>query len=358
MSFNPTYPHNLNFLPPTVDCKSPVFTDLLLKARTELAELKGYSFSMPNPMLLISPAVIKESIASSNIENINTTIVNVLQNQLFPETEQTQPDKEVLRYRDAIMWGFENLKKVPLSTRLIVGIQNELIPSSRGNYRKTQNQIVNSTTKEVLYTPPEFLKIPDLIGNWEKFVNDERLDNDPLIKCAVAHYQFEAIHPFEDGNGRTGRILMVLGLIQDEIITMPILYISGFINDNRSEYYRLLRGITTHADWSSFIVFMLRGLYEQAKETKDTLFKIMSLYFEFKDNLKKGNKKIYSADLVDALFSYPIITPVKMAKELGLHYTTASRYLSQLVKKGFLKSQIYGKYHLFINDRLIKIMKK
>ena len=357
MSLNPTYPHDLHFLPPAVDSTSPAFVDLLLKARTELAELKGYSFSMPNPMLLISPSVIKESVASSNIENINTTLVDVLQNQLFPEVEQTQPDKEVLRYRDAIMWGFENLEKIPVSTRLIVGIQNKLIPSSHGNYRKTQNQIVNSTTKEVLYTPPEFLKIPDLIGNWEKFVN-QQAGIDPLIKCAIAHYQFEAIHPFEDGNGRTGRILMVLSLIQDEIITLPILYISGFINKNRSEYYRLLRGVTVNGDWTSFILFMLKGFHEQAKETKDTLFKIMKLFFEFKNELKQNHKKIYSADLVEVIFSYPIITPVKMAKELGLHYTTASRHLLQLVKNGFLKEQMYGKYHLFINERLIKIMKK
>ena len=357
MSFNPTYPHSLNLLPPVIDSKNSAFTDLLLKARTELAELKGYSFSMPNPMLLISPAVIKESVASSNIENINTTIIDVLQNQLFPEAEQTQPDKEVLRYRDAVMWGFENLKKIPVSTRLITGVQNKLIPSSHGNYRKTQNQIVNSTTKEVLYTPPEFLKIPDLIGNWEKFVN-QQTDIDPLIKCAVAHCQFEAIHPFEDGNGRTGRILMVLSLIQDGVITLPILYVSGFINNNRGEYYRLLRKVTVEGDWNGFILFMLKAFYVQAAETKAGLFQIMTLYFEFKNNLKKDQKKIYSADLVDVLFSFPIITPVRMARELGLHYTTASRHLLQLAKSGFLKEQMYGKYHLFINERLIKIMKK
>ncbi len=358
MSFNATHPHKLELLPPKIDLKDSAFNELLLKARTELAELKGYSFSMPNPMLLISPAVIKESVASSNIENINTTVADVLQNQLFPELEQTQPDKEVLRYRDAIMWGFENLERNAISTRLILGIEEKLIPESHGNYRKSQNQIVNLTSKEVLYTPPAFMDIPSLMSNWEKFVNDHDSQMDPLIKCALAHYQFEAIHPFEDGNGRTGRILMVLQLIQDGVITLPILYISRFINNNRSEYYKHLNAITSKNDWAAFILFMLRGFHEQAKDTKETLFKIMSLYFEFKNDFKKSYKKIYSADLVDILFSYPIITPVKLAKQLDIHYTTASRYLMQMAKGGLLKEQMLGKYHLFINERLLKIMKK
>ena len=358
MSVNPTYPHHLNMLPPKIDYQNPAFISSIIKARTELAELKGYSFSMPNPMLLISPAIIKESVASSNIENINTTVVDVLQNQLFPEDEQTQPDKEVLRYRDAILWGNEHLKQNPISTRLITGVQKKLIPSTHGEYRKQQNQIVNSSTKEVLYTPPVLSQIPSLMSNWENFVNQLSDDIDPLVRCAIAHYQFEAIHPFEDGNGRTGRILMVLQLIQDKILTLPILYISGYINSNRSEYYRLLREVTSNKNWDQFIIFMLKGFYLQAKDTKENLFKIMTLYFEFKDTLKKEHKKIYSAELVETLFSYPIITPVRLAKELGMHYTTTSRHLWQLAKAGLLKEDKSGKYQLFVNERLLKIMKK
>lgn len=357
MSFTPTYPYQLPLLPPKANLKNPAFTDLIIKARTELAELKGYSFSMPNPMLLISPAIIKESVASSNIENINTTVVDVLQNQLFPEDERTIADKEVLRYRDAVLYGFSNLKKISISTRLILGIEKELLPESRGEYRKQQNQIINSTSKEVLYTPPVASGIPHLIGNWENFVNQED-DIDPLVKCAIAHYQFEAIHPFEDGNGRTGRILMVLHLIQSEILTLPILYISGYINQNRSEYYRYLRMVTTDGNWDDFIVFMLKGFYLQAKDTKEMLFKIMLLLKEFKDTVRKDHKKIYSAELVEMLFSYPIITPVRLAKELNTHYTTTSRHLWQLAKAGLLKADKYGKYQLFINERLLKLMKK
>jgi len=357
MSFNPTYPYQLPLLPPKIDFKKSTFTDLIIKARTELAELKGYSFSMPNPMLLISPAIIRESVASSNIENINTTIADVLQNQLFPEDERTKADKEVLRYRDAVIFGFSQLAKTPISTRIILGIEKELIPESRGEYRKQQNQIMNSSTKEILYTPPIASQIFSLMSNWENFVNGQD-EIDPLVRSAIAHYQFEAIHPFEDGNGRTGRILMVLGLIQSEILTLPILYISGYINQNRSEYYRLLRKVTTDEGWDDFIVFMLKGFYLQAKETKEMLFKVMQLFREFKDNVRRDHKKIYSAELVEMLFSYPIITPVRLAKELNTHYTTTSRHLWQLEKAGLLKADKYGKYQLFINERLLKLMRK
>lgn len=357
MSFHPTYPHQLLELPPAIDTKDPVFLELLIQSRTELGELKGYSFSLPNPLLLLSPAILKESVASSNIENINTTLVDVLQNQLFPETERRAPDKEVLRYRDAVLWGFAHLKEYSLSTRLILGIQQKLIPSSHGQYRKQQNRIANSTNQEALYTPPLPSDLPRLISNWENFVHRNE-EMDPLIRCAIAHYQFEAIHPFDDGNGRTGRILMVLQLINDGVLEWPILYISGYINENRSDYYRALLEVTKTGKWNEFVCFMLKGFHRQARETKNTLLKIMSLFFETKEKLKKEHKKIYSADLVEALFSYPIITPVRLAEVLGAHYTTTSRYLLQLAQSGFLKETKHGKYHLFINDPLIKIMKR
>lgn len=358
MSFNPIYPHNLDFLPPKRGINKEKFSGILLKARSELAELKGYSFSMPNPLLLISPLVLKESVASSNIENINTTLVDVLQNQVFPEQDQKKEDKEVLHYREALMWGFENHKSYGISSRIIMGIQKRLIPNSSGEYRKIQNRIENSLTKEAIYTPPPASQINSLMGNWENFVNDVSDEIDPLIKCAIAHYQFESIHPFVDGNGRTGRIAMVLQLVKEELLSLPILFISGYINSNRNEYYRLLRDVTVNDSWDEFISFMLQGFYLQAKETKETLFKIMSLFNEFKQDLKENHKKIYSADLVEALFSYPIITPVKLGKELGTHYTTASRYLLYLSGVGLLKETKYGKYHLFINEKLMKVMKK
>lgn len=356
MTFDPKVPFNLPPLPPRVNLRNERFVGFLLKTRTELGELNGFSYSLPNPMLLLSPAIIKESVASSNIENINTTVEKVLQMQLFPESEQRKPDKEVLRYREAVYWGYEQLKKLPISTRLVLGIKNKLIPAENNGYRKLQNAISNSATGKILYTPPPASEISRLMNNWEKFIHmDDNIDT--LVKCAIAHYQFEAIHPLTDGNGRTGRILMVLYLIENKLLSLPILYISGYINNNRSEYYRLLRRVSSHDEWNEFIIFLLKGFYSQAKDTKEVLLKLINLLQSSKDEIKQKHKKIYSSDLVEALFAYPIITPVNLGKRLDVNYRTASRYLNELVKGRILRDSRIGKYHLFINKPLLDLLR-
>lgn len=358
MSFDPTYPHRLAPLPPQLAITNRDFGDLLLKARVELAELKGVCGQIPNPLLLIAPVVIRESVASSNIENINTTLADVLQWQLFPEAEQRHPDKEVLRYLEAMNWGFENLEKYALSSRLITGIQSRLIPNGNGNYRHEQNQIANLSSRESLYTPPIASDIPSLIGNLENYVNatDDALD--PLIRAILAHYQFEAIHPFRDGNGRTGRILMVLQLIQSGLLQFPVLYISGYINQHRSEYYQHLMAVTTDGQWHNFIEYMLTGFYERARETREDLKKITVLFDAIKTEIKMDNKKLVRSDLVEAIFTYPVITPTRLASEISVHYTTASRYLLQLAEMGILREAVVGKYHLFANHQLLSILSK
>lgn len=358
MSFNPIYPHELALLPPQINFNDKKLVDLLIKARAELGELKGYSFSLPNPTLLLSPAIIKESLASSEIENINTTVINVLENQLFPVDEQRQPDKEVLRYKDAIFAGSASLKKHRLSTRTILEIQKVLIPDSPEGYRKNQNGIKNSSTKKIIYTPPVAAKIPELMGNLEKLMNGTLDGLDPLVMCAICHYQFEAIHPFSDGNGRTGRILMVLFLVGAGILTDPTLFISGYINSNRNEYYQRLNEVTSKGNWRDYLLFMLQGFYLQAKETKQLLFEIMTTFYELKKYLKTNFKLMYSADLVETLFSYPVITPAKLSSELGIGWDTASKYLNKLAKSDILAEKKVGKYHLFVNKDLVKIIHK
>ena len=358
MSFDPTYPHRLAPLPPQKAIANTDFGDLLIKARVELAELKGACGQIPNPLLLMSPAIIRESVASSNIENINTTLADVLQWQLFPEAEQRLPDKEVLRYHTAMEWGFKNAEKYALSSRLITGIQARLIPDGNGQYRREQNQITNLANRESLYTPPIASDVPSLIGNWENYVNvaDESLD--PLIRVIISHYQFEAIHPFRDGNGRTGRILMVLHLIQCGLLQFPVLYISGYINQQRSDYYRHLLAVTKDQNWHGFIEYMLRGFHVKAMETRDDLKKITDLFDQIKEKIRSGNKKIYGVDLVEAIFTYPVITPTKLASELNMHYTTTSKYLAQLAEMGILTEATVGKRHLFANHKLLKILSK
>ena len=363
MNFDPTLPFDLPLLPPELNFKHEQFVDVMLKTRTELGELNGYSYSLPNPLLLLSPAIIKESVASSNIENINTTMKEALQAQLFPEAEQKRSGKEVLRYRDAIMWGFENLKKIPISTRLILGIQKKLLPDQNPGCRKTQNRIVSSGTGTVVYTPPPANEMSRLLNNWERFVNDEEDGIDPLVKAAIAHYQFEAIHPFGDGNGRTGRILMVLQLIQQKLLSLPILYVSGYINKNRSEYYKLLQAVRTDQGlprqgrgWHDLVFYMLKGFHQQAKETKTTLLKVMELLEKTRGHLKEKHRKIYTAELVEAIFSLPIITPVNLGKKLDVNYRTASRYLAELAQGKVLHESYVGKYHLYANRPLLKLL--
>ena len=356
MSFDPTKPFAISLLPPPLNFKHERFIDIMLKTRTELGELNGYSYSLPNPMLLLSPTVLKESVASSSIENIKTTVERVLQMQLFPEAAQRQPDKEVLRYKEAVYWGFEQLKKLPISTRIILGIHKILLPQDKNSYRTDQNAIKNNTTGEILYTPPAANELSRLMGNLENFLHAED-DIDPLIKCAVAHYQFEAIHPFDDGNGRAGRILMVLYLIEQKLLNLPVLFISGYINKHRTEYYRVLRAVSSDEKWNEFIVYMLKGFYSQAKETKEILLKLIDLLQRSKEMVKTKHKKIYSSDLVEALFAYPISTPVNLGKRLDVNYRTASRYLSELAKGKILQESYIGKYHLFINRPLLDLLK-
>ena len=291
-------------------------------------------------------------------EHINTTIIDVLQNQLFPEGEQREPDKEVLRYREALLMGYREQKKIGISNRLILSIHKELIPNGDQGYRRQQNRITNSSTGEVIYTPPIASSLPSLIGNWEKYVNDKSLSPDPLVSCAVAHYQFEAIHPFSDGNGRTGRILMVLQLVDRGLLRFPILFISGYINKHRSKYYRVLRNVTARGEWDAYLAFMLKGYYEQAKETKELLLKIRELFFEYKKVIKSDFRNIYSADLVELMFSYPVLSPVKLARKLGIHYTTASRHLRSLTERGLLSDLRFRNYHLFVNEKLLAILSR
>lgn len=356
MSFRAANPHDLPVLPPRGNTTNAGLTNLLIKARAELGELKGSSFAMPNPFLFLSPAIIKESLASSEIENVNTTVINVLENQMFPESEQRPPDKEVLRYRSAVMWGYDNLQKYSISTRLVLGIESKLIGNKEAQYRSTQNGIENSRTHQLIYTPPVASSISALMGNLENYMSNPLEDVDPLIRCAISHYQFEAIHPFGDGNGRTGRILMVLQLVNDKVLNYPNLYVSGYINKNKAKYYEVLLGVTTKGDWNGYLEFIIQGFYEQAQETKRFLYKVMNAYHEFKSLLKSKHKNIYSGDLVEALFSYPIITPVKLASELGVYRDTATRYLNALVANKLLTEKKIGRYHMYANADLLRIL--
>lgn len=352
MTFRPDLPFAL---PPAADLETPLLLRAVAAARVELAELKGYSAAMPNPMLLLSPAIIRESVASSEIEDIHTTVESVLQQELFPEAERRDADKEVLRYGEAIRWGAEQLATLPLSSRLIVGIQHRLLPHYGPGYRTTPNQIINSATGQPVFTPPRAADIPALIGNWEQYVNATSPETDPLLRCAVGHYQFEAIHPFGDGNGRTGRILMVLHLVQEQILTQPTLFVSGYINRHRQDYYRLLLGVSAEGKWVDFLLFMLRGFQQQARATKDTLLAVVEQLQAFKQAVKNLPKRV-PLELADHVFARPITTPQQASAATSLHYKTASRYLAQLAEAGLLENKPVKRYQFYLNRPLLEIL--
>lgn len=354
--FDPETPFDLSPLPPGADFRVPEIYEILPDVRASLGELKGYAELLPNPLILLSPAIVKESLASSEIENIHTTLEDVLQQTLFPEVEQRPENKEVLRYREAVLWGFGAMSELPLSRRVIVGVQSKLMPGKHAGIRHVENRIANQTSGQILYTPPTAEKIDGHIANLEKFYHDETLKIDPLIATAISHYQFEAIHPFLDGNGRTGRILIVLELIHRKILNLPVLYISGYINEHRDEYYRLLRGVTADGQWIEFVKFMLLAFHTQAYATKSVLFQILQLHKDMAEELREKHSALARAGVLDSLFSMPIITPVKLAEAIGVHYTTASKYLNELREAGRLGYMESGKYHLYINKRLMEIL--
>lgn len=359
MPYNPAKPFEVPLLPPREELETSAVLKALVDAGREIGELKGYCYTLPNPMLLMSLAITKESVESSRIEDIVTTVESVLEGQGLPESEVKAPDKEVLRYREAMHWGMANLKQYSISTRLILGIHKKLIPGSAG-YRQQQNAIKNQRTGEVVYTPPPATEIDRLLQNWENFVNakDAASPLDPLIRCALAHYQFEAIHPFIDGNGRTGRILLVLQLVQERLLSYPVLYISGFLNKHRDDYYETLSDVTRNGNWEDFILFMLDGFELQARKTKVKLLEVMIIYEKLKEKIRNNHTRMKAEETADHIFSNVVTHPAHLARELGIHHQTASRHLAELSKARLFRDFWAGRKHFYYYPELWDLTEK
>lgn len=357
MAQEPTQPYNLPGLPPKIDPKDltdPKLFQLLIKAHSALAELKGTCRAIQNPYVLLNIPILQESVASSEIEGIHTTVETALEEQVKAAAEQDPASKEALNYREAVNSGFHSLKSYSLSTRTVLAIHEKLMPNGGGQFRVQQNQIAKGS--KVIYTPPAAPQIPQLISNWENYVHAED-GFDQLIKVAICHYQFEAIHPFADGNGRTGRILIVLQLVLANLLELPILYISGYLNRNREDYYRLLSSVTESGNWIEFIYFMLRAISEQAHITQLVIHNIMAERNKLKKRLRTDFSSIYSPDLLDHIFSYPVTYPTHMGEKLGITYQTASKYLTMLEKAGILAKRKSGRHTLYYNINLLACLK-
>lgn len=353
------FKHELSFLPPKVELESKRVLKQLSRSHRALAELKGFSDMIPNKNILINAITINEAKDSSEIENIITT-----HDELFKAMSQSNYQnpaaKEVVSYRTALWHGYDLIKnRGILTTNMIIEIQG-LIEHNKAGIRKSPGTVLlNETTGEVVYTPPTGEKtIREYMTNLDNYINENTDTIDPLVKLAVIHYQFESIHPFYDGNGRTGRIINVLYLVLKELIDSPILYLSRFIIRNKSSYYRLLQEVRIQRNWQEWILFILEGIEQTAEETLVLIKNINNTLEETRQNIKKELPGIYSKELVEMLF-FEFYTKINYIQSgLGISRKTASSYLNELESAGFLTSQKLGKERVFLNRILFDIVKK
>lgn len=355
--FNPLKPYNaLPHLPPKYDFDQVSILKAVNAANKALSRLNALASKLPDSSILISPLLVRESLASSKIENINTTMEEIFQMELLPEKKRTGPAKEVLHYRDAMLHGLTIVRKKGfLTTNDFIAIQKIVEPNKFG-IRKMHVTIQNSATKEVLYTPPEGEKLlRDLLQNIEQYINENGDSTDPLIKMAVFHYQFESIHPFLDGNGRVGRILMILYLVMSGLLDLPVLFLSGYVGKNKSDYYRLLQQ-TRAGEFSDIVTYFLRGVQVQAEEGAERVEKIDKLMKNFRSRIP-ATIKVQHHDLVECLFSRPLITIDFVQEHFKLSARqTASKYLAVLVHAGLLQERKLGKAKIFFSKPFLQLL--
>lgn len=325
------------------------------QARQALAELKGFVQVIPNQNILINAIVLREAKESSAIENIITTHDELYENMAARPSSMDASAKEVLNYREAVYAGCEALRKRQvISASDIVKIQETIVGNNAGIRKLPGTSLVNDATGEIIYTPPQdYDEICLLLDNMCRHLNDE---GDSLWKMAVLHYQFEAIHPFYDGNGRTGRILNILYLMLKKYLDTPILYLSSYIIKTKSAYYSLLQNARKDEAWEKWALYILDGIEETSRLTLEKVKAIKNLLDAALEKTKDRCPKIYSKELVEITFENPYSKIDFLVKKLNINRKTASKYFSELVDNGFLSHRQVGKEKIFINDDLMKIL--
>lgn len=329
------------------------------RAHRHLAELKGKASGIPNPGILIDTLFLQEAKASSEIENIVTTHDELFQTSLFPDSPASPAAKEVAQYRDALHLGYAKLREHDgLLTNNTIVAMFQVLKRTDGDFRRTPGTALkNEASGKLVYIPPQDSnEVTDLMERLERYINvDELCHLDPIVKMAIIHHQFESIHPFPDGNGRIGRIINVLYLTRQQLLDIPILYLSRYITSNKGEYYRLLQSVRETGEWEEWLLFMLRAVAETAIETLDIVEKIRRLMANFKQRLRKDHEKIYSQDLLNTLFRYPYTKIELVQRELGKTRQTAAKYLDELCEAKLLSKHKLGKSNYYINDQLAAI---
>ena len=361
MMFNPLQPYNdLPPLPPKVDLETKSVLKKAISAGRVLAELKGLGESIPNQSMLVNTVILQEAQASSEIENIVTTN-DALFKAATSNTSSVDPvTKEVLRYREALWAGYNALKKRSLlTTNLYVDVVQTIKQNDAGIRNITGTAVADQRSGRVLYTPPEGeALIRQKLKELEDFIHAEN-HVDPLIKLALIHYQFEAIHPFFDGNGRTGRIINILYLVKEGLLDLPVLYLSTYIIEQKSDYYRLLREVTEKGKWEPWILFMLTAIESMAALTSQRIQNIRSLMQETLESAKKKlPSKVYSKELIELIFRQPY-TKGQFLVDTGIaERKTAAEYLKALEDASMLKKQKVGKENLYLNKKLYVLLTK
>jgi Fic family protein len=352
MPFDRAQPFNdLPLLPPAVELESKVVLKQAITANRVLANLRGLAAQIPNQAVLISSIVLQEARLSSEIENIVTTNDELYRADADADGNTDAHTKEVLRYREALYHGFDALKTRPLATNLFIEIAQR-IKQIEFDVLALPGTALKNGRGEVVYTPPVGeAVIRDKLANLEKFIHAED-DLDPLLKMAVMHYQFEAIHPFPDGNGRTGRILNLLFLVDKGLLDIPVLFLSRYIIANKADYYDGLRRVTELQEWENWLLFMLRAVESTAQQTFDQVTRIRNLMEEVRERVQREAPGVYSKDLVEVIFRHPY-TKIQFVVDAGIaKRQTASGYLQALAKLGVLRESKHGREKYYINDAL------
>lgn len=348
----------LQQLPPPIDVETKAILKKAVSAQRFLAELKGISGIIPNQGILINTLALQEARDSSAIENIVTTHDELFREELFPEYAANAAAKEIKRYVSALKTGFDLVRKEKLLTvNHIIAIQAELENSHAGFRKLPGTELKNNQTGETVYLPPQNPdEIVALMDNLERFINDDAvLDADLLVKMAIIHYQFESIHPFYDGNGRTGRIINVLYLVQKQLLDIPVLYLSRYIVQNKNLYYHHLQNVRDAGQWEEWILFMLEGIEITARQTIETIQMIHAALLDYKHRIRSGYR-FYSQDLINNLFFHPYTKIEFLEKALKVSRLTATKYLEILSRDGFLKKEKIWRHNYYINTALFKIL--
>jgi Fic family protein len=353
----PDDPYNeLPLLPPPVDLESRAILKTCIEARAALAELRGAGELLPNQSILINSIPLLEAQASSEIENIVTTADKLFQYASHQDARTDSATKETLRYRTALKSGFEMLNDAPVSTQLAIKICS-IVKGCDMDIRVGQGTaLMNDATGEIIYTPPDGqARLIQFLSNWDRYIH-EADTIDPLIRMAVMHYQFEAIHPFDDGNGRTGRILNLLFLVEQGLLDMPVLYLSRHIIRHKNEYYRLLLDVSTTGRWEDWVIFMLEAVRETAVWTTAKVRAIRALLDDTAKTLQSALPKIYSRELAEIIFVQPYCRIADLVDAGIAKRQTAAVYLNAMAEAGILVKHEVGRENIFINPALVKLL--